>query len=76
MAVVKLYCKNAWLVYSRVDSGGILFDGKDMATMHQEERKELRQQIGMLFQGSALFDSIDGRTKYKVPFRHVHRLEP
>ncbi len=26
--------------------------------MNDEERKELRQQIGMLFQGSALFDSM------------------
>lgn len=50
-----------------VDSGGILFDGKDMATMHQEERKELRQQIGMLFQGSALFDSMTVEQNIKFP---------
>ncbi|MFS8081832.1 MAG: ABC transporter ATP-binding protein [Ginsengibacter sp.] len=40
-----------------VDSGDILFDGKNLVEMPEEERKELRQQIGMLFQGSALFDS-------------------
>lgn len=39
------------------DSGSILFDGRDMVTMNQAERKMLRQEIGMLFQGSALFDS-------------------
>lgn len=39
------------------DSGSILFDGRDMVTMNNSERKELRQEIGMLFQGSALFDS-------------------
>ncbi|MEO8109295.1 MAG: ATP-binding cassette domain-containing protein [Ginsengibacter sp.] len=50
-----------------VDSGGILFDGKDLATMHQEERKELRQQIGMLFQGSALFDSMTVEQNIKFP---------
>ncbi|MEO6637710.1 MAG: ATP-binding cassette domain-containing protein [Ginsengibacter sp.] len=50
-----------------VDSGGILFDGKDMATMHQDERKELRQQIGMLFQGSALFDSMTVEQNIKFP---------
>ena len=50
-----------------VDSGGILFDGHDMATMHQEERKELRQQIGMLFQGSALFDSMTVEQNIKFP---------
>ncbi len=40
------------------DKGNILFDGQDMTTMQQEDRKLLRQQIGMLFQGSALFDSM------------------
>jgi len=39
------------------DSGEICYDGVDMVTMTDEERKQLRQQIGMLFQGSALFDS-------------------
>lgn len=40
------------------DSGSILYDGANMVTMDREERKVLRQQIGMLFQGSALFDSM------------------
>lgn len=50
-----------------VDSGQILFDGKDLTTMPQEERKELRQQIGMLFQGSALFDSMTVEKNIKFP---------
>ena len=37
-----------------VDEGEIIFDGRSLTTMQEEERKELRQQIGMLFQGSAL----------------------
>ncbi len=40
------------------DKGEILYDGKNMLEMNREERTELRQQIGMLFQGSALFDSM------------------
>jgi phospholipid/cholesterol/gamma-HCH transport system ATP-binding protein len=40
------------------DSGEIVYSGKSFTAMDQEERKELRQQIGMLFQGSALFDSM------------------
>jgi len=40
------------------DSGSIVYDGKDFSHMEEKERKELRQQIGMLFQGSALFDSM------------------
>lgn len=39
------------------DAGQILYEGKDLLKMDEKEMKELRQQIGMLFQGSALFDS-------------------
>ncbi len=39
------------------DSGSILFDGRNLVTMSSKEVKELRKEIGMLFQGSALFDS-------------------
>lgn len=39
------------------DSGSIFFDGRDIVTMSSHEIKELRKEIGMLFQGSALFDS-------------------
>ena len=40
------------------DSGEIIYDEQNMLAMNDEERKKLRQQIGMLFQGSALFDSM------------------
>ena len=40
------------------DHGEISYDGKNMLDMNREERTALRQQIGMLFQGSALFDSM------------------
>ncbi|MDE6369317.1 MAG: ATP-binding cassette domain-containing protein [Muribaculaceae bacterium] len=39
------------------DSGSILFDGRDLVKMSLNEVKDLRKEIGMLFQGSALFDS-------------------
>ena len=42
----------------RPDQGEIIYDGHNMLDMTREERTELRQQIGMLFQGSALFDSM------------------
>ncbi|SDG41851.1 ABC transporter ATP-binding protein [Chitinophaga filiformis] len=41
-----------------VDAGKVLYDGKDFTNMQEHEKKEIRQQIGMLFQGSALFDSM------------------
>ncbi len=41
----------------RPDSGHILFDGRDTMLMDREQIKDLRKEVGMLFQGSALFDS-------------------
>ncbi len=50
-----------------VDKGEIIFDGKSLTNMQEEERKELRQQIGMLFQGAALFDSMTVQQNVKFP---------
>ena len=41
----------------RPEEGEILYDGRDVMKMNQNQVKELRKEIGMLFQGSALFDS-------------------
>ncbi|HCY89982.1 MAG TPA: ABC transporter ATP-binding protein [Chitinophagaceae bacterium] len=49
------------------DAGEILYDGVSFTTMNQEERKLLRQQIGMLFQGSALFDSMTVEENVQFP---------
>ncbi|MGB1671577.1 MAG: ATP-binding cassette domain-containing protein, partial [Flavobacteriales bacterium] len=40
------------------DQGRVFYDGRDFTSMSQQERKVIRQEIGMLFQGSALFDSM------------------
>lgn len=40
------------------DEGEIIYDGVSFTDMTPEDRKLLRQQVGMLFQGSALFDSM------------------
>ncbi len=41
----------------RPEEGEILYDGRDLLKMSAEQTKKLREEIGMLFQGSALFDS-------------------
>jgi phospholipid/cholesterol/gamma-HCH transport system ATP-binding protein len=41
-----------------VDSGQVLYDGRNFSDMTFKERKPIRQEIGMLFQGGALFDSL------------------
>ena len=40
------------------DSGSIIYGGEDFTAMTVEQRKEVRKEIGMLFQGSALFSSM------------------
>jgi phospholipid/cholesterol/gamma-HCH transport system ATP-binding protein len=40
------------------DAGDVLYGGQNFTTMNTEEKTEIRKEIGMLFQGSALFDSL------------------
>jgi phospholipid/cholesterol/gamma-HCH transport system ATP-binding protein len=49
------------------DQGEIIYDGVSFTQMNDERRKLLRQQIGMLFQGSALFDSMTVEDNVKFP---------
>jgi phospholipid/cholesterol/gamma-HCH transport system ATP-binding protein len=42
----------------RPDSGAILYDGRNLTSMNKYDLKTLRREMGMLFQGSALFDSM------------------
>lgn len=39
-------------------SGNILFDGRDITKMPPKQKRQLRAEIGTVFQGSALFDSM------------------
>ncbi len=41
-----------------VDEGSIFFDGRNFTAMDFKERKEVRKEFGMVFQGGALFDSL------------------
>lgn len=41
-----------------VDLGKIYFDGRNFSKMSMDEMKAIRQELGMLFQGGALFDSM------------------
>jgi phospholipid/cholesterol/gamma-HCH transport system ATP-binding protein len=42
---------------TEVDSGEVLYNDKDFVKMTTKEKQNLRKEIGMLFQGGALFDS-------------------
>jgi len=41
------------------DSGSISFNGSDIVVLPTNELKSLRKQVGMVFQGGALFDSLN-----------------
>jgi phospholipid/cholesterol/gamma-HCH transport system ATP-binding protein len=51
----------------KADKGEIVFDKIHLSTMDKEERKDLRQNLGMLFQGNALFDSLTVEDNVKFP---------
>ena len=42
----------------KADQGQVFYDGREFSKMSFNEKKEIRQEIGMLFQGGALFDSL------------------
>lgn len=53
--------------------GHIFFDGRDYTGMGFRERKEVRKEMGMLFQGTALFDSMTVEENVMFPLRmHTH----
>ncbi|HLP32383.1 MAG TPA: ATP-binding cassette domain-containing protein [Bacteroidia bacterium] len=52
-----------------VDSGSILYEGRDFTHMGYEERKDIRKEIGMLFQGTALFDSLTVQENVEFPLK-------
>jgi len=51
------------------ESGSINFDGRDFLNINYEEKKIIRQEIGMLFQGGALFDSLSVEDNVAFPLR-------
>lgn len=51
------------------DSGSIEVMGKDILKLEQEEMDDLRTEIGFLFQGSALYDSMSVRENLEFPLR-------
>jgi phospholipid/cholesterol/gamma-HCH transport system ATP-binding protein len=49
------------------DAGDIIYEGVPLSSMDDKLLKELRTQIGMLFQGGALFDSMDVEHNVRFP---------
>lgn len=58
------------------DSGKVLYDGQDFFAISEDERREIRKQMGMLFQGSALFDSMSILENVMFPLRLFGEMSP
>lgn len=50
-----------------VDEGSILYDGRNFSQLEGHARREIRKEIGMLFQGAALFDSMSVEKNVMFP---------
>ena len=60
----------------QADSGNIKIMGKDITKLSRNEFDELRTEIGFLFQGSALYDSMTVRENLEFPLRkHKRKFE-
>ena len=55
------------------DSGNIKVMGKDIARLNQKELDDLRADVGFLFQGSALYDSMTVRENLEFPLRRHNK---
>lgn len=51
------------------DSGQIVFDGRVYSELDMDDRRKIRTEIGMVFQGSALFDSMTVAENVGFPLR-------
>ncbi|MFV0554081.1 MAG: ABC transporter ATP-binding protein [Mangrovibacterium sp.] len=61
-----------------VSSGNIFYGDRNFTTMKEKERKMLRREIGMVFQGGALFDSLTVAENVRFPmdmFTHASEAE-
>ncbi|MCF8230609.1 MAG: ATP-binding cassette domain-containing protein [Bacteroidales bacterium] len=50
-----------------VDDGAVYFEDTNFTQMRRHQRKSLRKQMGMLFQGGALFDSLNVEQNVRFP---------
>lgn len=51
----------------KIDSGDILYDGRSFIGLNDSDKKDIRKEIGMLFQGSALFDYMTVEENVRFP---------
>ncbi|NOU61236.1 ABC transporter ATP-binding protein [Marinifilum caeruleilacunae] len=50
-----------------VDNGSIFYDDRDFTALNHKGKKEIRKEMGMVFQGGALFDSFNVEENVRFP---------
>jgi phospholipid/cholesterol/gamma-HCH transport system ATP-binding protein len=60
----------------QVDAGSILYDGREFTISSEEEKREIRKDFGMVFQGGALFDSQTVAENVAFPLEMFSKLSP
>ncbi len=58
------------------DEGAIYYNDRNFVSMNFTERKQIRREIGMLFQGSALFDSLTVEENVMFPLNMFSNMTP
>ncbi len=56
------------------DEGEVLYNGRNFYDANRDEQKKIRREIGMLFQGSALFDSLSVEKNVMFPLDMLSRM--
>lgn len=56
------------------EQGSIIYDGKNLVEMNADDRRQLRQDMGVLFQGAALFDSMTVEENIMFPLTMFSNL--
>lgn len=59
-----------------VDAGQILYDSKPFSGLNRKDRRPFRQEIGMVFQGGALFDSLNVERNVMFPLNMFTKMSP
>jgi phospholipid/cholesterol/gamma-HCH transport system ATP-binding protein len=61
---------------TRPDDGAVLFDGRDFYAGTRDIKIEIRREMGMLFQGGALFDSKTVEQNVMFPLDILTKMKP
>src|SRR5687767_6292603 len=58
----------------RIDKGNVYYDNRNFTEMEYDEKRVVRKEIGMLFQGSALFDSLSVEENVAFPLKMFGKM--